>query len=71
MAGYRYLLRTADGHYVGEYVTDRWRWAEGDEFTGPRGHHFRIVTIELSGVFSAFRATWTVSAEVPPPTPSP
>jgi hypothetical protein len=60
VAGYRYLLRTVDGHYVGEYVTDRYRWAEGDHFTGPGGREFRIVTIEGSGVFSAFRATWTV-----------
>jgi hypothetical protein len=60
VAGYRYLLRTVDGHYVGEYVTDRWRWTEGDTFTGPRGRHFRIVTIEQSRVSAAFRATWTV-----------
>jgi hypothetical protein len=39
--GYRYLLRTADGHSLGEYVTDRrWRWAEGDEFTGPGTRQF-------------------------------
>ena len=37
MAGYRYLLRAADGHYVGEFVTDRSRWTEGDERTGPEG----------------------------------
>ena len=36
VAGYRYLLRTADGHYVGEYVTGRYR-AEGDTFTDKEG----------------------------------
>jgi hypothetical protein len=60
VADNRFLLRTADGHYVGEYVTDRWRWAEGDEFTGPGGRLFRIVTIELLRLSSTFRATWTV-----------
>jgi hypothetical protein len=60
MAGYRYLLRSADGHYVGEFVTDRWRWTEGDEFIGPRGRQFRILTVELSRMSAAIRATWTV-----------
>ena len=60
VAGIRYLLRTVDGHYVGEYVTERWRWAEGDQFTGPGGREFRIVTIELSRMSAAIRATWTV-----------
>ena len=60
MAGTRYLLRTVDGQYMGEYVTDRWRWAEGDQFTGPEGREFRIVTIELARMSAAVRATWTV-----------
>ena len=60
VAGYRYLLRTADGHYVGEFVTDRWRWTEGDEFAGPGGHEFRIATIEQSRLPGAILATWTV-----------
>jgi hypothetical protein len=60
VAGYRYLLRTVDGHYVGEYVTDRWRWAQGDEFTGPGGRLFRIVAIELARTSAAILATWTV-----------
>jgi hypothetical protein len=60
VANIRYLLRTVDGHYVGEYLTDRWRWAEGDTFTGPGGREFRIVTIELARMSAAIRATWTV-----------
>jgi hypothetical protein len=60
VAGYRYLLRAVDGHYVGEYVTERWRWAEGNEFAGPEGREFRIVTIELSRMSGAILATWTV-----------
>jgi hypothetical protein len=60
VAGYRYLLRTVDGHYVGEFVTDRWGWAEGDEFTGPEGRLFRILTIELSRMSAVIRATWTI-----------
>jgi hypothetical protein len=60
VAGYRFLLRTVDGHYLGEYVTDRWRWAEGDEFTGPRGRRVPLVTIELSRMSGAIHTTWTV-----------
>jgi hypothetical protein len=60
VADYRYLLRTVHGHYVGEYVTDRWDWAEGDVFTDPRARQFRIVAIEQSRVLGAIRATWTV-----------
>ena len=60
MPGYRYLIRAADGHYFGQYVTDRWDWSAGDVFTDPRGRQFRIVTIEQSRILGAIRATWTV-----------
>jgi hypothetical protein len=60
VAAYRYLLRTADGHYLGEYVTDQWRWAEGDTFTDKEGRRFRIVSIDPSRVLDAIHATWTV-----------
>jgi hypothetical protein len=57
---YRYLLRTADGHYLGEYVSDTYGWAEGDDFTDSEGRQFRIVTIEQSRTLGAVHATWTV-----------
>jgi hypothetical protein len=60
VAGIRYLLRTVVGHYVGEYVTERWRWSEGDKFSVPGNREFRIVTIEVSRMSGAIRATWTV-----------
>jgi hypothetical protein len=60
VAGHRYLLRAADGHYLGVYVTDRWDWSEGDVFTDARGRQFRIVTIEQSRFLGAVRAKWTV-----------
>jgi hypothetical protein len=56
--GYRYLIRAADGHYLGEHVTDRWEWSEGDVFTDPGGRQFRIVAIEQSRVLGAIQATW-------------
>ena len=58
--GYRYLVRTADGHYLREFVADRWEWSEGDEFADNDGRRFRIVTIEPSQLLGAFHATWTV-----------
>jgi hypothetical protein len=57
---YRYLIRAADGHYLGVHVTDRWDWSEGDDFTDPKGRQFRIVTIEQSRILGAIRATRTV-----------
>jgi hypothetical protein len=56
VAGYRHLLRTADGHYVGEYVADRYR-AEGDTFTDKEGRQFRIVSIDPGRVSDAIHAT--------------
>ena len=60
MADYRYLLRTVHGHYVGEYITDRWDWSEGDTFTDKEGRRFRIVSIDPARVLDAIHATWTV-----------
>ena len=56
----RYLIRGADRHYLGEYVTDRSDWSAGDEFTERQGRRLRIVTIEPSKMPGEIRATWTV-----------
>ena len=60
VSGFRYLLRSAEGHYLGEYVVDKWDWWEGDEFTDREGRRFRIVTIDPARILGAIHATWTV-----------
>ena len=37
MGGFRYLLRSPTGHYLGEYLVAVPDWSEGDTVTGPGG----------------------------------
>ena len=60
MAGFRYLLRSPTGHYLGQYVVARPDWLEGDTFTDKEGRRFRIVSIDPARVLGAIHATWTV-----------
>jgi hypothetical protein len=60
VGGFRYLLRSGDGHYLGEFVVAVPDWSEGDTFTDSEGRHFRIVAIDPARVLGAIHATWTV-----------
>jgi hypothetical protein len=56
----RYLLRSGDVHYLGEFVVAVPDWSEGDTFTDSKGRRFRIVAIDPARVLGAIHATWTV-----------
>jgi hypothetical protein len=60
VGGFRYLLRSPQGHYLGEYVVAVPDWSEGDTFTDKEGRRFRIVAIDPARVLDAIHATWTV-----------
>jgi hypothetical protein len=60
VAGFRYLLRSPQGHYPGEYVVARRDWLKGDTFTEKEGRRFRIVSIDPARVLDAIHTTWTV-----------
>jgi hypothetical protein len=57
---FRYLLRSPQGHYLGDYAVARPDWSEGDTFTDKEGRRFRIVSIDPARVLDAIHATWTV-----------
>jgi hypothetical protein len=40
MGGFRYLLRSPTGHYLGEFVVPVPDWSEGDTFTDNEGRLF-------------------------------
>ena len=60
MADFRYLLRSPQGHYLGEVRRAVPDWSEGDTFTDKEGRRFRIVTIDPARILGAIHATWTV-----------
>jgi hypothetical protein len=46
MGGFRYLLRSPTGRYLGEYIVAVPDWSEGDTFTDKEGRRFRIVSTD-------------------------
>jgi hypothetical protein len=42
VGAFRYLLRSPQGHYLGEYVVARPDWSEGDTFTDKEGREVWI-----------------------------
>jgi hypothetical protein len=53
VSGFRYLLRSAQGQDLGEYVVARPDWSEGDTLTDKEGRRFRIVSIDPGRILGA------------------